>query len=161
VHELISPTFNLAVLIGVLAYYLRQPLRDYVSTRHSTVRDELVKAGELLKSARERHGEFSAKLSAVDAEIEALRKQLGQDAQATRQRIVADAGRLASLVVADARTAAEGLYADLRSELYEELGIRTVERAANILRERLTGDDRARIREEFSSQVDSSTEVSR
>ncbi len=152
-HELISPTFNLTVLIAVLAYYLRAPLRNYVTTRHTTVREDLARSSELLRAAREKNTEFSAKLAAVDAEVRAHREQLAQDAQAAKQRIVAGAARMAALVVADARAAAEGLYADLKRELYEELGARTVERAAQILRERLTRDDRARIREEFSAQV--------
>jgi F0F1-type ATP synthase membrane subunit b/b' len=153
VHELISPTFNLAVLVAVLIYYTRQPIRDFVANRHNTVRDELARVSELLKNAREKNADFSAKLSAIEAEVAAFRDQLAQDAQAAKHRIIADSGRLAALVIVDARSAAEGLYADLRSELYAELGAKTVERAAAILLKRLTGEDRARIREEFSSQV--------
>ncbi|MDR3607513.1 MAG: ATP synthase F0 subunit B [Oligoflexia bacterium] len=153
-HELISPTFNLAVLIAVLTYFLRQPIRDYVSGRHHTVRDELARVSELLKDAQEKNSEFSAKLSAIDAEIVAIRKQAVQDAEAMNQRIIANAVRLSAGTVADARLAAEGLYSDLKSELYHELGARVIDRAGSLLKERLTGDDRARIRKEFSSQVE-------
>jgi hypothetical protein len=56
--------------------------------------------------------------------------------------------------VTDAKTSANALYSDLRGQLYADLSAEVLERAEGILRERLTGDDRVRIRKEFSNQLE-------
>jgi F-type H+-transporting ATPase subunit b len=154
VSELISPTFNLTVLILVLVYYLRKPVREYVSQRHHGVRQELERVSVLLRQANEQNIELTAKLSAIDVELTSLREQAMQDAEAARQRIAAETKRLSATTLSDARAAADALYADLKSQLYGEFGARILDRAERILKERLTGDDRARIRQEFSNQVE-------
>lgn len=153
-HQLIAPTFNFLVLIAILAYYLKQPIKDFVSNRHVSMRDELARVRELLKQAQSKNEEFVSKLKAIDAEVASLRQQMAQDAKSAKQRLVSDAQRLSATIVSDARMAAEGLYSDLRGQLHSELGSRILERAETLLRDRLTGDDRARIRKEFSSQVE-------
>jgi F0F1-type ATP synthase membrane subunit b/b' len=152
--ELFAPTINLLILIGILAYYLRAPMKQSVHDRHANLRDELARVRQLLLQAQEQYNEFTSKLSAIDAETTALRQQAVQDAQAAHHRIMTDAQRLGSSIAADSRRAAEALYSELKTQLSSEMGIRVIDRAEAILRERLTGDDRARIRNEFSSQVE-------
>jgi F0F1-type ATP synthase membrane subunit b/b' len=152
--ELFAPTVNLLILIGILAYYLRAPMKQSIRDRHAGLRDELARVRDLLRQSQEQYQEFSSKLKAIDAETTALRQQAIQDAQAAKQRLLADAQRLSMNVATDARRAADSLYVELKGQLSSEIGNRVLERAEQILRERLTGDDRARIRKEFSSQVE-------
>lgn len=152
--ELISPTFNLAVLIGLMVYYLREPLKQFVTGRHVELRDELGRVRDLLQKAKVQYEEFNAKLGALDAEVAALRNQATQDAQAARQRILSEAQKLSANIATDARHSAEALYADLKDNLYTELGAAVLERTEKVLRERLTGEDRVRIQKEFSAQVE-------
>lgn len=153
-ETLIAPSINLGILIVVLAYYLRAPLRAFIAGRHSAVRDEVAKVREMLQQAQDKHNEFSSKLKAIDVEITSLREQAKQDAQATKLRVLSEAQRLSSTIVSDARATAEGAFADLKRQLHVEIGTRAIDRAEALLRDRLTGDDRARIRNEFSSQVE-------
>lgn len=152
--ELIAPTINVLILVGVLFYYLRGPIRAHVQNRHLSLREELDKVRELLQKAKNQHEEFTSKLGALSAETGALRAQMSQDAAAAKQRLLADAQKLALGIAADAQAAALGLYQDLRTQLFGEVGTRVVERAEVLLRERLTGDDKARLRREFSRQVE-------
>lgn len=152
--SLVSPTFNFLILVALMVYFLREPLSGFVSGRHASVRDEIRKVRDLLQHAQERYDEFNAKLNAIEVETTALREQSRQDAEAAKKRIVGDAQRLSANIIADSRTTAEYLVVQLKRELYEEVGLRVIERAGVLLRERLTGDDRARIRQEFSSQVE-------
>jgi len=152
--ELFAPTVNLLILVGLLVYYTRHPIRKTVTDRHEGLRDELARVRDLLRQAQEQYNEFSSKLSAIEAETTALRQQAVQDAEAAKQRIVTDAQRLSQGIASDSRRAAESLYAELKAQLASEVGSRVIDRAEALLRERLTGDDRARIRKEFSSQVE-------
>jgi F0F1-type ATP synthase membrane subunit b/b' len=153
--SLVAPFFNLAVLVGVLTYYLRAPLKAFVQTRHVSLRDEIQRVRNQLKKAQEENEEFSARLGAIDTEVGSLRQQSRQDAKAMKDRILAEATRLQAGILTDARAAAGTLYSELRNELYHEFGNRVLERAEILMKERLTGDDRIRIRQEFSKQVES------
>jgi F0F1-type ATP synthase membrane subunit b/b' len=153
--ELILPTINLTILITIMVVYLRAPIRGYVSSRHESIRDELRRVRDLLAGAKTKYEEFSSKLKAMEAEIQSLRDQARQDAAAMQSKILAEAQSLSATLVADARKSAQGMYGQLKRELFVEVGGKVLVRAEQMLRERLTGDDRARIRHEFSSQVES------
>lgn len=153
-ETLIAPTVNLAILLGILFYYLREPLKTFIQQRHVSVREELVNVREMLHKAQERYDEFSAKLKAIDVEIKTLHDQAKQEAQSSKTRVLADAQKLASHIVADSRMAAQALYGDLKTQLSTELGNRVLERAESLVRERITAEDRARIKKEFSNVVE-------
>lgn len=153
-QTLLAPVVNLVILIGIMAYYLRAPLKAFASNRHHSIRTELEAVRNQLRDAKGKHIEFSSKLRAMDAEIAGLKNQAIQDAQALKKKVQAEAQRFSGNIVEDARRASHVLYAEFKTQLYSELGARVLDRAEKILRERLTGDDRARIRKEFSTQVE-------
>lgn len=153
-HGLTAPFINFLLLVALLVWKLRGPVKNFVAQRHNTLRNDIDTVRESLKRAQERYNEFSAKLKSVDQELIALRQQSRQDAEAMRVRVVADAKKLATTVVTDARASSENVFQELRGQLRAELGVRVIERAERILRDRLTGDDRVRIRNEFSKQVE-------
>jgi F-type H+-transporting ATPase subunit b len=152
---LILPAINLSILLGVLAYFLREPLKQYAADRHRTIREELVSVREQLARAQAQYAEFSKKLGVLDQELAEIRAEMKQEVTATRARVVEDAKKSAVRIQTDASATARALFGDLRSELYAELSAKVLEKAETLLRERLTGDDRARIRQEFSRQVES------
>lgn len=153
--ELIFPAINLAILITIMVIYLREPIRAFVRGRHETLREELRSVRDLLAGAKTKYEEFSSKLKAMEAEITSMREQAKTDAAATKSKILAEAQSLSATIVSDARRSAQGMYGQLKNELFVEVGHKVLDRAEQMLRERLTGDDRARIRHEFSAQVES------
>lgn len=153
-EHLIAPAVNVLILIGILFYYLREPTKTYVHSRHLSIRDELQRVTEQLRTAQKQYDEFSSKLKAIDAEVQALRNQAKQDAQSLRVKVLAEAAKHASSIVSDAKLAASNVFTDLKVELRRELGTRVLERAEAMLRERLTQDDRTRIRHDFSRQME-------
>jgi len=154
-EHLIAPAINLGILVVFLFVKLRQPVKDAVAQRHTNLRDEIQKAREQLRAAKAQFDEFNKKLGSMDAEIAALREQARQDSQQAKTTLINQARKLSINIVSDAKAAAQGLYADLRGQLYTELGAHVLERAERLLHERLTGDERAKIRQDFSRQLES------
>lgn len=152
-HGLIPPLINFLILVAVLAYYLREPLKNYVSGRHTSLRDEVDRVRAELEKARTQFEEFSQKLSVVNSEIYEMKSQVKSEAEATKARVISEARRAAENIVTDARAAANGIYDDLKTQLRADLASHVVDRAEALLKSRLTTDDRARIRQEFSRQV--------
>lgn len=154
-ESLIASTVNLLILLGFLGYKLRGPLKEFVSQRHTLLKTEIQTVSNQLKEAQEKFNEFSSRLKSVQSEVSAIREQNKQDALQMKQRILNEAQRTATTIVSDSKTVAQGLYSQLAGQLYTELSFRVLDRSEKLLRERLTGDDRARIRQEFSRQVES------
>ena len=153
---LIMPFINLAILLTFLGWKLKGPAREFVSGRHATLRDELASVREKLADAKSKLEEAGARLKAVEAEKAQLREEIRNQAKQTRTRIVAEAQRLAQQIVTDAHASAHSLAADFKAQLIDEMGQKILDRAEAMLRERVTRDDRVRIRQEFSRQVESS-----
>lgn len=154
-EHLIAPTVNFLIFVGLLAFLLPPKVRAFVTSRHAFIRDEVLRIQEQLRGSKSRFDDFSAKLKAVDTEVAAIRAQTLQEAETARVRIASDAKRLAGQIVTDARLSADALMGDVRQQMRAEMVSRVIARAEAILRQRLTGDDRARIRREFSRQVES------
>ncbi len=153
-ETLIAPAVNLLALLGVLAFYLRKPLSQFVVARHHSIREELDRARRALMDAQNRNDDLSARMKALDSEIELLRVQSQEDAEKTKMSILSQASVLSGLVLSDCQAAARAAQADFKQELRQELATRALLRAESRLRDRLTGEDQARIRREFSFLVE-------
>jgi F0F1-type ATP synthase membrane subunit b/b' len=153
-ESLFAPSFNLLILIVFLVYKLRQPVKDFVSLRHKTIREEIQTVRQELQVAQEKYDEFSSKLKAIDAEVVTLREQSQQEISALKQRILSESRRLSLNIISDAKAAAENLYLELKGQLYSDLSAQVLDRAELILRDKLTSDNRLAIRNDFSKQLE-------
>lgn len=153
-HSLLVSIFNLSILIFFLTFKLRKPSRDFVSQRHEFIRGDIHSVREQLIQAQRKYDEFSAKLQSVGIEILGLREQVKQDIQNSKLRIMTEAERLSQGLISDARESSASLFLELKNELYSEMSLKALDRAEQLLRDRLTGDDRSRIHKEFSSQLE-------
>jgi F-type H+-transporting ATPase subunit b len=153
-ETLIFPFINLTALLVLLAVILRKPLADYVVTRHQTVSQELAAARDSLLSARKQVEDFNSRLKGMDAELSSLRVQAREDGEKSKATILASATKLSSMIVSDARVSASSLQSEFRTSLRRELAHLALQRAEVRLRDRLTGEDHARIRQEFSTLVE-------
>ena len=152
-HTLIFPVLNLSVLLAALVYFLRAPVRNAVQTRHQTLKADLVDVRVKLQEARVRYDEFSAKLKAVQVEVSSIQLQGRQDAEALKNRIVTNAKNSSSSILSEAKSRAEGMVAETQQKLRTELSAKIIQKAERIIHDKLTGDDRVRIRKEFSERV--------
>ncbi|MBY0469848.1 ATP synthase F0 subunit B [bacterium] len=150
---LLIPALNLFALLAILFFYTRKPIVEFVKTRHSTVQTDLEQVTQQLHQAQEQFEEFSSKLKAIDAEVASMREQAKQDAETMKGRIVSDAKKLSGVILSDAKSTAEAVITDLKSELIREYAIKVLDKAEITLKERLTGDEKKRIQQEFSKQV--------
>ena len=153
-HSLAISFLNFFILVGILVYKLRQPLKDFVQMRHKSLREEIQAVREQLQAASEKFEEYSRKLSAVDSEIQSLRSQLKDDIAQMNQRVLMEAKKASEAVVHDARVSAQSLLSDLKADLYSDLVYRVVGRSESLIQQRLTSDERVRIQQEFSKQVE-------
>ena len=149
----ISRAFNSAVLFGVLYYFLRKPIAAYLASRDSEIRNDLVAAAEMKKTATAQLAELQQQMAALPSELERLRAY-GQD------EIAAEEARIEQVAAAER----ERLVEQTRREIDLQLRIaqrELVEHASNLavglarerIKKSITPDDQTRLVDRYLQQV--------
>jgi F-type H+-transporting ATPase subunit b len=85
------PVANFIIFIGVLYYFFNKPFTEYLSSRSTSIRKDLVEAAELKSSANAQLAAIDQKLQALPGELNALRTRGAEEIKAEAQRIAAAA----------------------------------------------------------------------
>jgi F-type H+-transporting ATPase subunit b len=144
---------NFAILIGVLAYFLRAPLTAYLNGRIGKVRDDLQTAKQTRETAVRQLAEIDAKLAALPAEIEALKKRGAEDLVAERARIEQDALVERQRVLEHTRREIDMRLRVAKRELLELGANLAVNVASERIKASITPDDQARLLDRYASQL--------
>lgn len=145
---------NLALVIGVIVWFGREPLRSFFADRRHTVSHDLGEAAKLLASAEQKFTEWERRTAGLDAELAEIREHARERAEADRRRILADAEASAERVRRDTQTAVEQEVRRAREELQSEAADLAMKLAAKMLSERITPADREKLVEDFVSKLE-------
>jgi F-type H+-transporting ATPase subunit b len=143
------PAVNLAILISVLVYFARKPLRAYFDKRRSDIQGELQTAADQLATAETTYANWQRRLIDLDGELEEIRATSRQRAEAERERIIEDARSSAERIRRDATAAVELELRRAREVLREEAAQLAIELAGERLAREVTDTDRDRLIDEF------------
>ncbi len=151
---LFFPILNLVLLIAVLVYFTRKPIRDFFNARRATIQDDLQSAAEFRREAEARYAKWQRKLVDLEGELEQIRATSRERAEAEREKIIADANATAERIRSEAVAAIEQELRRAREVLSEEAADLAVELAAELLREHVTKADRDRLVTEFIERIE-------
>lgn len=154
VQEAIFQGINLVILLGVLGYFARGPIREFFSSRRSVIRTELDEAASLLAEAEQRNADLQRRLVDLNSEVENIREAAARRAEEEAERILADARASADRIRSDAQAAVDQELRRAQAELREEAADLALEIAARKLTENVTEGDRDRLIDEFITRVE-------
>jgi F-type H+-transporting ATPase subunit b len=149
----IAKAVNFALLIGILAYFLRTPLAGYLNGRIGKVREDLLTAKQTRETAVRQLAEIDAKLAALPAELAALKKRGAEDLVAERTRIEQDALVERQRVLEHTRREIDMRLRVAKRELLELGASLAVGVAAERIRTSITPDDQARLVDRYTAQL--------
>ena len=149
----IAKAFNFAVLVAVLVYFLKAPLLTYLAGRVTRVRQDLVAAAETRDAASRQLDEIHAKLKALPAEIDALKRRGAEDIAAERVRIEQAAEVERERLLQQTSREIEMKFRIARRELIEHAADLAVQLASERVRTSMTQDDQARLLDRYASQL--------
>ena len=104
--SLAGSVVNFIVLVGLLVYFGRPKLQQYLADRKKNVEEEIVEAESLLGDARTRLEEVKAKADRLESDIDALIAEYTSQGEAEKQRIIDAATNEAKRIVRDAELVA-------------------------------------------------------
>ena len=150
---LIAPVFNFAVLVFLLWFMARKPLREALLKRAQTIRARIDDAQALKKKARAKLKECKQQLDGLGETLTGLRDKYAADAEAEKQSLIEQARLARERMLADAafRVEQEGKAAQealSRQAMHEALTA-----AEQLIRSRLTPADLDRLAEDYLGLV--------
>lgn len=149
----IARLFNFAVLVGALYYFLRSPTAAYLASRDTQIRQDLVTAKEMRAAATSELAKIDAKLKALPAELEALRKQGVEDVAAERTRIASAAAIERERLLEHTRREIQMQLRVARRELVEHGAQLAVDVARSRIVRTITPEDQLRLVDRYAAQL--------
>ncbi|HEY7059435.1 MAG TPA: ATP synthase F0 subunit B [Vicinamibacterales bacterium] len=149
----IAKTFNFAVLVGVLVYFLREPLATYLNSRITRVREDLVTAASTREAATRQLADIQAKLDALPGELAALKQRGAEEIAAERARIEQAARTERERLLDQTRREIEMHARMARRELVEFAATQAVTVASDRIKRTITPADQARLVDRYAAQV--------
>lgn len=145
---------NLIILLGVLAYFLRDPLKDFLVERRGTIVNEIDKAQATIAQARKDYGEYDEKFKRLDEEMRSLRETIRQEGETERKRILRQAEASSQRIKEEARETIRLETEKAKQEIRSEAVSLAVASAEEIIRQNLKGSDERRFIEDFINTVE-------
>ncbi len=146
-------SIGLAVLLAVLVYYMREPLKSFLLDRSDGIRRQIEGAEAALAAARAEAAELRARLARAAQENEAFLQAATAQAEAERVLALERAQQAAERIRQESRRSADQEIARARRELQDEAAQLATSIAAEILRQDMTPDDDRRLIAEFVEQI--------
>lgn len=151
--QTVARLLNFAILVGVLGYFLRTPIVTYLASRSTQIRQDLVSAAELKKTAGAQLEEIARQLQALPGELEALRRRGAEDVQLEKERIAAEAAAERQRLIDQTRREIASRLQIARRELTQYGAELAVQVAEQRIRHNITVDDQIRLVDRYSAQL--------
>jgi F-type H+-transporting ATPase subunit b len=145
---------NMLLFIGLLVWLLRGPVKKALNDRSEAIRAAAQEARERRVRADQIATEIQARLSQIDADIRAIHERAEQEGERQKRELLAAAEAEAQKILQNARAEVDNRLKHARHELTEYAGELASERAAALLRERITSDDQKKLFQESLHEVE-------
>jgi F-type H+-transporting ATPase subunit b len=145
--------FNFVVLVGLLVYLLREPVRVYLADRGMQIRTDLVTAAAMKEDAIRQMAEIDLKLKQLPAELDRLRAGGHQEIAAEQGRIEQAATAERDRLLEQTRREIDLQLRAVRRDLVAHAADLAVQVARERIRSRITTDDQRRLLDQYLEQV--------
>lgn len=145
--------FNFALLVGLLVYFLRKPIREGLTSRREGIAKTLADAEAAKQAAEAKFREYSEKLAKATEEIAHITASIHREGELEREKILAAAKEMAVKIEQEAENKASGVVAKARTELREEAARLAVELAEDMLKKQVSADDQKRLVNEYMQKM--------
>jgi len=149
----ISRAFNSAILFGILYYFLRKPIAAYLSSRDSEIRNDLVTAAEMKRTAAAQLAELEKKMAALPGELESLKARGQEEIAAEEARIAQAAAAERERLIEQTRREIDLQLRIAQRELVEHASNLAVGLATERIKKNITPDDQTRLVDRYLQQV--------
>lgn len=145
---------NMLLFIGVLGYLIGKPVRGALAERTAGIQRAAQEARERREKADRVATDIQARLAQLEDELRSIRERAEQEGERQKRELIAAADAEAARILQNARAEVDSRLKNAKSELTEYAGQLASERAEQLLRERITLQDQAKLFKDSLSEVE-------
>lgn len=153
IKDFIYRSFNFAVMVGILAYFLTKPIRKGLAGRREGIEKALNDSRVAKEEAEAKFAEYDRKLSKAAAEIEEIYAGIKAEGELEREKILANAREMAEKIKLEAEKSASNEVSKARAQLRQDAARLAIEIAEELLKKNFTGEDHSRLVDEYMQKV--------
>lgn len=139
---------NMVVFIGVLVYFVKGPVKKAFAERSAEIRRAADEARERRVKADQMAGDIQARLTQIEADVRAIHERAQAEGEKQKRELIASAEAEAQKILAAAKSEVDNRLKHARKELTEYAGQLASERAAAILKDKITEEDQRKLFDE-------------
>ncbi len=151
--DLLWRALNFAALVFILVKFLGKPIAKGLHNRRQGIEKELHVLQSTRDQAEQSYQEFTARLAGIEGEIEQILQRAKTLAENEKKRILMEAESAAQEIKRQAEASIEAAARSAQRTLQEEVAEQATVLAEQIIMERLTAEDQARIIEQYLDKV--------
>lgn len=145
---------NLIILLGVLVYFLKTPVKNFLVERRGTIGHEIDVAQKAIGEAKSKYEEYAKKLQAIETEINSLKNSLHMQGEAERNEILKQAEVVSQNVRKEAKEIIALQVERARREIQTEVVNLALGNAEDVIRRNLGDSDKERFVREFTKNIE-------
>jgi F-type H+-transporting ATPase subunit b len=144
---------NMLLFIAALAWALGGPIKKALTDRRAKIQADAEEARARRTKADQLGADIQARLTQIENDVRAIHERAQAEGEKQKRELIAAAEAEAQKILQSARTEVDNRLKRARHELTEYAGELATQRAEQILREKITDQDRSRLFEESVREV--------
>ena len=144
---------NFTVLVVALVFVLRKPLSQFLSSRINVIKEQLEDLEAQKTEAEKQLAEYNQKLAQLEKEAEKIVEDYIRQGHEAKARILKEAEASAEKLQVQARRNIEHEFEQAKLELQKEIFEKSLAKAEEIIKNKITGEDQNRIVDEYLKKV--------
>jgi F-type H+-transporting ATPase subunit b len=145
---------NMLLFFGVLGWFIGGPIKNALAARRVQIKTDADEARARRAKADQLAGDIQARLTQIEADVRGIQERAQVEGEKQKRELIAAAEAEAQKILQSARNEVDNRLKHARHELTEFAGELATQRAEQILREKVTDQDRARLFEESVREVE-------
>ncbi len=145
---------NMIAFIALLGWLIGKPAKSAMSDRGTAIRHAAEEARVRREKADHVASDIQARLAQLEEDIRSIRERAEAEGERQKRELIAAAEAEAARILQNARSEVDSRLKHARHELTEYAGELASQRAQQILRERITPEDQAKIFKDSLDQVE-------
>ena len=145
---------NMLLFFGVLGWFIGGPIKKALAARRLQIQADAEEARARRAKADQLAGDIQARLTQIEADVRGIHERAQVEGERQKRELIAAAEAEAKKILQSARNEVDNRLKLARHELTEFAGQLATQRAEQILREKVTDQDRARLFEDSVREVE-------
>lgn len=145
---------NLVILLLVLVYFLKTPIKTFLVERRSTIGREIDTAQKTITDAKAKYQEYAKRLEGIESEISSIKDSLRKQGEKEREEILKTAATASENMRKEAAESIALQTERARHEIQSEVAALALGHAEGIIRQNLGSSDKEKFISDFTKSIE-------